>query len=518
MSSTRHANNGSPLRQEKFASDPAFNNDLKASAVARKCRLLSDPIHKELCLHLQYISMQPGGLTLFVADFLKHYGNRVGSPTMRKHMNRKIFGKEVVRTVRSEIHSCTIDVEFPLKGEAEDIDPFEWEVEKAIRYAEEGLENPDTLSERIAEIRAGQQREADCFPDSYPAATFFDHCLDRAKHGLEEWLIGFCLDPDIKLDNPPTWFNELEKSIIDYFNDCRADSATGQVVTAIGKEINDALDYALEERCMVHINGMERLGKTHQVKQWCAAHPGRARYIQVPSGQDDLSFFREIGRALGTAAGSSLKTTQIRQQLEDAIQDSGLMLVFDEAHLLWPQNKSSRSAPRRISWLMTAVVNKGVSAALISTPQFDKYQKRLVECTGWADGQLEGRIAFRCDLPDILPRSDLAALAAFHLPEAGKEIIDALCDYAEGSGKYLAGIEWLAKRARFVARRFGRSVPDKSDVRQAMRDVDPAITRAAPQKEPKVARCKPPAKTKQRVCGPAARVVHSSGKQLETVA
>ena len=506
MSSTRIANAGTPLRQERYASDPAFNNYLKASAVARKCRLLPDPIHKELCLHLQYASMQQGGLSALVEDFLSRYGDRIGSKTMRVHTTRKIFNADIVRVVRDELCTSTFSGEkFPLKGEEEttiaDIYPA-------------GYESPESIISR----REERERNVAKQPANYPATAFVEHCMEEAREQLEGWLTSFCLNPETTLDNPPFWFHELQQSIIDYFNDCRADSATGQVLTAIGEKINDALDYALEERCMVHINGMERLGKTHQVMQWCAAHPGRARYIQVPSGQDDLSFFREIGRALGTAAGSSLKTTQIRQQLEDAIQDSGLMLVFDEAHLLWPQNQSSRSAPRRISWLMTAVVNKGIPVALISTPQFDKYQKRLVECTGWADGQLEGRIAFRCDLPDILPRSDLAALAAFHLPEAGKDIIGVLCDYAEGSGKYLAGIEWLAKRTRFIVRRDGRSVPDKSDVRQAMRDVDPAITRAVPPKEPKVARCKPPAKTKHRVCRPAARVVHSSGKQLETVA
>ena len=75
---------------------------------------------------------------------------------------------------------------------------------------------------------------------------------------------------------------------------------------------------------------------------------------------------------------------------------------------------------------------------------------------------IAGRIAYRLDCPPVLPISDLAAIAAYHIPEAGEKIIDVLCDYAHGSGKYLAGIETVAKRARFLAKKAGQAVPDKS--------------------------------------------------------
>lgn len=206
--------------------------------------------------------------------------------------------------------------------------------------------------------------------------------MDCAKSELAGWLTELCLNPEIRLNAPPVWFHDIERSLKDYIEDRRLDRQAGKIVTSIGAQINDALDYAFEERCMVHINGVARMGKTFQVQQWCQNYPGRVRYIQVPSGNDEISFYRAIARSLGTACGSSMNTTQIKRQVEDAIQDAGIMLVFDEAHYLFPQYKDARNAPRRINWLLTEVVNKGIPVALVTTPQFDFLQKRSLARPG----------------------------------------------------------------------------------------------------------------------------------------
>lgn len=516
MSSTRHAEHGSPLRQERYASDPAFNASLKASSVSKRCSLFVNPAHKELCLHIQYLSMQTGGLSAFVQDFLTRYSDRIGSKTMRANRGRKIFEADLVRIVRDELETMSINGSaFPLKGELGDIDPLGHKlIDASVKDAQWY-----TDGEYEREELARQKKATEQAPSKYPASDFTDYCMDIAEDGLEERLIDFCLNPEADLSEPPRWFHDLEQSLTDYFNDRRADTLAGKTVTSIGEEINDALDYAWDEKCMVHINGVARMGKTFQVEQWCRMYPGRTRYVQVPSSNDDISFFRAIARALGTSSGSSMTITQIKRQVEDTIQDAGIMLVLDEAHYLWPQQKRGGSYPRRINWLLTEVVNKRIPVAIITTPQFDVYQNMVVNNTGWAAEQLDGRISYRLDLPATLPESDLISIAKYNLPTAEHQIIKGLCTYAQSSGKYLAGIEAVAKRARFLAKKSDRVEPNKSDLKTAMLEVDPSLAKLS-----KIFECaetpissKPPAKTRQRDCRTAARPLQPTEKELVEV-
>jgi hypothetical protein len=491
MSTTRHAENESPLRQERYASDPAFGDHLKASAVARKCSLMMDPEHREICLYLQYASMQSGGLPALVDDFLKRYGDRVGSRTVRKNAGSVLFSAATVRAVREELNCHD---EFLLQGETSLLYEF--------FSSSDGNETHKINSLRL--------------PNEYPAAAFFDWCGCRAADDLENWLRDLCLNPATSLDNPPSWFCDLERSLLDYIADRRTDGLFGKIVTSIGSQINDALDYAWDERCMVLINGVSRMGKTFQVQQWCRTYPGRVRYVQVPSGNDDISFFRAVARALGTASGSAMKTTQIKRQIEDAIQDSGIMIVLDEAHYLFPQYKDVRMSPRRINWVLTELVNKGIPVALIVTPQFDIYQKSAAG-SGWASEQLDGRISYRLDLPATLPEADLAAIIKFNLPEADQQVVEGLCAYAKASGKFIAGIEAVAKRARFLAKKAGRLAPNKTDLIVAMKEVDPAIVNMKPIEEDKAAVCTQTAKVRKGTFRGVAQAVQLSENGLVAV-
>src|ERR1039458_6693175 len=60
MSSTRYAKEGSPLRQERFASGP--RQGLLANLVAKRCATLDRPQSKAAVWFAQWRSWQPGGL------------------------------------------------------------------------------------------------------------------------------------------------------------------------------------------------------------------------------------------------------------------------------------------------------------------------------------------------------------------------------------------------------------------------------------------------------------------------
>jgi len=107
--------------------------------------------------------------------------------------------------------------------------------------------------------------------------------------------------------------------------------------TEAHRQINGALDFCMRRRRMVLIEGKAGIGKTDAIKNWCHRSGGLARHVEVPSSNDDRSFFAAIAESLGVARGASYNGQQIKVRVEDALRASGLMIVFDEAQFLWPQ-------------------------------------------------------------------------------------------------------------------------------------------------------------------------------------
>jgi hypothetical protein len=56
------------------------------------------------------------------------------------------------------------------------------------------------------------------------------------------------------------------------------------------------------------------------------------------------------------------------------------------------------------------------------------------------------------------------------LPEASKDVLQILADYASESSRYLAAVDSIAKRARYIAQINGRSDCNAADVRTAMKE------------------------------------------------
>src|SRR5690606_3590328 len=102
------------------------------------------------------------------------------------------------------------------------------------------------------------------------------------------------------------------------------------VETAVTTQVWDELDYALESRSFVLVEGREGIGKTEAARAWCAQHPGRTVYIRLESGTDEQTLYRSIARRIGTACSYGRKTTEMRARIQDALQSGHLMLVIDE--------------------------------------------------------------------------------------------------------------------------------------------------------------------------------------------
>jgi hypothetical protein len=240
--------------------------------------------------------------------------------------------------------------------------------------------------------------------------------------------------------------------------------------TIVTRRMAEALEYAKDTRCLTLIDGPARTGKTFAAKDWCERSAGLARYVQVPCTNDDRAFFSAIASALGLSCSRNYKAAEIRDRIEETLASGDLLLVLDEAHYLWPQNWQRFAMPARVNWVMTALVNRGVPVALVTTPQFYNAQKQVERNTGWTSEQFIGRIGHVERLPQRLDKSDLFTVAKALLPEGDVATWKALAAYADLSKKHLASIEAIVKRAHWLARQDDRQAATSGDVKRAMKE------------------------------------------------
>ncbi len=364
----------------------------------------------------------------------------------------QVYSASQVKQVRKEIDGQA----FPLKGE---LDPDR--ENHLIMFA------PD--SEYHAR-REDLEYEASFHPASYAASDFVKCCRDAAGTGLEKHLLSLCLDPALPIAEGFLWYFPTLVSTLREAQSKWIAKRSGDAVTSIGGKIAGALDYGMESGRLVIIDGLPRIGKSHAAKAWCNLHPGRARYVECPSTNDDFSFFRAIAMSLGVSINLKSKAQELRNRIEETLQGGDLALVIDEAHYAWPQSHYRNTTPVRINWLMTALVNHGVSVSLVTTPQFFRSQKAIENATCWTAEQFIGRIGHYEKLPDSLSPDDLRGVASALLPDGNSDSIKALVLYAQSSRKYIAGIDALVNRARFICQKEQRQKIEFRDVKRAIQE------------------------------------------------
>ncbi len=180
-----------------------------------------------------------------------------------------------------------------------------------------------------------------------------------------------CLDPDFGFKNI-TGSRDLVVVIEKYRQKLNKTVSHDLAETSIKRQIFDCLDYALDEKAFVIIEGDSRMGKTVSAQNWCEQHQGEAIYIKLEPCADEKSFFRTIARAIGTSYSAGRKSIEIRHRIEDALHLTKQLLVIDEAHYIHNLARRPSSEPRKLEWLRSSLIDKGVPIALISTPQWDQ--------------------------------------------------------------------------------------------------------------------------------------------------
>lgn len=495
MSSTRRATDDSTFHQNKYASSPEFERGLSAKLVAKRVSVIQDRADRQLIWFLQYLSHQEGGLTAVSGQLLEKYPEKVATAAMLqtgKSENKNYTADEVAK-IRLDMPG-ELRGRFPLKGETERellklTDPQAYLNARQADYARflrEAEENGNPLPYSHSDLLPSKRGEVKQHPSGYPASDFFNLCRKSARRrdesemtALEKFLYQLCLDPACKLDaGGPWYFAGLVNALRDYQKNWTAANVAATVVTSLGAQVYEVLDYTRHSRLLSLTEGAARTGKSFAARAWCERQPGLARFVEVPTGNDDTGFFRALARGLCIGQFLQYKATDIRERVESVLLTGDLVLVLDEAQRLWPQRNLRYGFPSRIEWVMT-MANAGVPIAMISTPQFTVTQKAITKA-GWNAAQLIGRLGHYLPLPASLEIEDLMAVGKSALPEASKEVLRALAAYARTSARQLAAIQIISERAKYLASKSGRGTATIDDVREAMRaSVIPADAKLA---------------------------------------
>jgi hypothetical protein len=319
----------------------------------------------------------------------------------------------------------------------------------------------------------------------FVARTLLERLPSFEEEPLTDFLVDLCINPKVEFSNgAASDLNRVIDAVRDFQDDYEAKAQSDFVLTTIGREIFDTLDHALAILKMVVIEGESGIGKTTAVEAWCAAHQGRARFISLSGITHKTGIFRKLAGAIGLAAANA-KAMDMQVRVEEFFRKTGLMLVIDEAHYLWPQYQRSYCSPELIDWVNTALVNHNVPVALICTDQFAKLKARVETQTGWTSEQLEHRVKRYKKLSKTPTKADLEAVAAKLLamrwsaqderwnasgPAPHGDFIKMVVGYALTCKMRLPAVANTIDEARYQARKHGRSRVLATDIRAALLD------------------------------------------------
>lgn len=456
----------------------AERRGLNGNLVTARCSLLLSARKRSLIYFIQALSHREGGVQKIASELIEMFPERLGTPVMHQLGIKadKIYSRDVLKKVDHDL-ICGLMLRTRDDDEEDDDVPFFREIDP------------------IAELAMRKQKVN---KKPIRGNYLIQACRSLAAEKLSAFLAEFCLNPKLRFSLPG------EDDIVREFEDINSQKKDGEnlsedaevvyfhdivgalseykkryvdgirqktVVTEIGRRVYEALEYASKSEGMVIIEGNARLGKTFAAKTWCDMNLGRARFVSVPCSNAEEDFYRAIAYSLGLPV-SQKKNVELRDLIDKTLRPGHIMLVFDEAHFLWPQKNVRVANPVRLNWIRTELVDKGIAVALITTPQAWKNDRtRTIKNTGWACEQFEGRVAYYERLPVELSVEDLKAVAKSMFPSLDNASMKFLAGMAMTTREYLGALSAVARRARWYwAEKAGRSAVSFEDIDNAVKE------------------------------------------------
>ncbi len=399
-----------PIGLEEFASVSPVAGPSAASTVSQ----LTDEKKRRLVWFLQWKSHEPGGLKSFAYTLVGRNPERLGSHTMHRlgFDVHTYFEGPAYELICDELNSHPLGCIEKIKAEFIELELRESFVDLLDYSAEE----KDAQKARSFERRRNFDAEIGPKKRRQSAVTFLYTCREQALV-MPEFLAGLCKNPGANWDLP--YFSRLVDALEIALKEQTDGAAKTAAPTKISANVHDALDFAHQTKGLVVIHGVERMGKSEAARMWQAAHPEKARLISLSAATTDFLFYSEIFEALGCGEKKAGTSTELRSRIRETVQNRDLALIFDEAHCLF--GLSEKASIKRLEYIRTEFVNRGIPVVLIITPQFAKRLKDLEAKTSFNVNQLRGRLARWVTLPPKPSRSDVECLTRFCLPGIDQE-------------------------------------------------------------------------------------------------
>lgn len=491
MSNTRHAPSGSALHQNRFASSPALASGLLCNLVAKRCTTLERREDREQVFWLQGVDHKEG-LKQFVADWLAACPENLGTRSMREFGTKpgKTYNAKEVRQVRGEFPPSQRH-HFRLKSETRDAlaecDARLWPCDREWVERELEAECDSILMDAYGDgptpagLARGAREEAEAAarPDSILAETFLAVCREAALKGLETDLKNLCLDAEETLESGPWYFHDLITRLREYqpawVEKQLAEFRDGFAPTALSRVIWNQIAEAYQSRGTVLLHNDAADGKSYAAEACGAVHPGQARYVDTPYGNDLVTFLRAIGASIGTAHGQSFKANQIAPRIIEMLSGSGQALVLDTAQWLFPVSDYRYALPVRLNWILQELSKKRVPVVLIGKTKLFETLGLVEKRTDWDRSDFVSQVEV-VELPSKLNEKDVLAVAAALLPDGETAAQRKLADLMLVSPGYLHAGPPAAQRARRIAAGHNHPSVTEADMVEALdTQMNPAL-------------------------------------------
>lgn len=348
-----------------------FNQEPRLVEVLWALQFFSQPARSKPGNDGQFIGGYPGGLRAFTRDLINDSADLIGTVEMRKLGNVR-YDRDAASRVYSGIPSCERAL-----GDAGD----SWLFDAALcRSDDTGPLSLSFFAEEPPRRRHASKQGIRAVVKKATREAFLELCINAAREELADYLRSLCERAHVRFHrNPdadrwedgqaPWYFVEIGAALL-RFIDRRKEKVYGQIAeTEISREVKKWLNRARATRRGVLISGNSRFGKTESVQAFCEANPGIARMVETPSSNSESDLLRAVAKALGMELGPKQRGYQLREEIGYLVEQAGLMLVFDEAQAIFPSSFGRNTPPTRLNWIRRNVLDRGVPAAFICTPQ-----------------------------------------------------------------------------------------------------------------------------------------------------
>ena len=450
MSTTRRDDPNARLSQERYvnSAEIAELHGIGATAVAKRCALLTSPDARELVWFVQGRSLIEGGLKQMAKDLLK------------------MFPEQIVCPLRGNIGEVSLN---PIG-----IPPHSY------------MDAPGhiTREEAVQLFLGTYRRRAGYQHPNVPSMVGFliDFCINPRfpiwlkdeKTGVRKNVDGDEFqefEPDDPVDPNLPYFNDAIGALVEYKRRYEERVRAEFCLTAIGQRAWKELDAAHKGKIMIIIDGLEGRGKTEAVRAWSRCHLGKARFASLDGTSTRTVQLRQLSKAVGTGFGTARKALEMQVLVQEVLQTSQMMIVIDEAHFFFNQSHRVFSRPEMLDWIDTALCNAGVPVALVTTPQFLICMGRAADQVGWNYRQFKRRCKRYVTLPPKNSPEDVEAVARKLLPDADKATIKQVMAYVALSKRDLSAVGDVVREAKVLAEEDGASRVTFEHVKRAIYEV-----------------------------------------------